>query len=313
MKLKMIDLFAGTGAFSHSFESTNKIEVVFANDILKHSKQIYEQNLKHKLTLLDINELNPSDIPSHDIITAGFPCQPFSIAGKKLGFEDNRSNVFFKIMEIVDYHKPKILIFENVKNLLTHDNGNSFKIIQEEILKRNYNIIYNIIDTSKITGIPQHRERIYIICTLEKLPSDFLRFQEKELFPITNFLEDFINEKYFMKNSKNYEIIKKEITKKNTFYQFRRTHVRENMSGLCPTLTENMGSGGCNVPLILDPKLTNEFRKLTPRETFSLQGFPKTYNFGKIADSNLYKLSGNSITYTIGKMIAERIVDYFCI
>ena len=110
-KLKMIDLFAGSGAFSIGLKKYN-IEVVFANDILQHCKQIYDINNTHKMIIGDINNIKPCDIPHHDILTAGFPCQPFSIAGKKLGFEDVRSNVFWKITEIIDYHKPTYIILE---------------------------------------------------------------------------------------------------------------------------------------------------------------------------------------------------------
>ena len=114
-KLKMVDLFAGTGAFTLAFEQTGKVECVFANDMIKHSKTIYDTNFKHKLTLGDLNDIDVTQIPKHDILTGGFPCQPFSIAGKREGFADKRSNVFWKVLEIIDHHKPKYVILENVK------------------------------------------------------------------------------------------------------------------------------------------------------------------------------------------------------
>ena len=125
-KLKMIDLFAGTGAFTRAFEKTKKVGCVFANDMVKWSKTIYDENFSHDLTLGDLNDINVSDIPDHDILTGGFPCQPFSIAGKREGFDDERSNVFWKILSIIDHHKPGCVILENVKNrsLVVRQNHN---------------------------------------------------------------------------------------------------------------------------------------------------------------------------------------------
>ena len=129
IKLKMIDLCAGTGAFSHAFQNSNLVDVVFANDMDESSKKIYDENFNHKLTLKDLNDVKVEDIPYHDILTGGFPCQPFSIAGKQEGFDDERSNVFLKILEIIDYHNPNYIILENVKNLLSHDNNKTFEIV----------------------------------------------------------------------------------------------------------------------------------------------------------------------------------------
>lgn len=125
-KLRLVDLFAGSGAFTLAFESTGKVECVYSNDMVKESKEIYDTNFSHKLTLGDLNDIDVSTIPSHDILTGGFPCQPFSIAGKREGFNDKRSNVFWKILEIIDYHNPKCIVLENVKNLVSHDDNKTF-------------------------------------------------------------------------------------------------------------------------------------------------------------------------------------------
>jgi DNA (cytosine-5)-methyltransferase 1 len=309
-KLKMIDLFAGTGAFTLAFENTGNVECVFANDMDKSAELIYDENFNHKLTLKDLNDIEPKDIPSHDILTGGFPCQPFSIAGKREGFDDNRSNVFWKILEIMDYHKPNYVILENVKNLVSHDDKKTFEIIKNELTNRGYFITYKILNTSDITSIPQHRERIYIVCIknkdiYDKFSLDFENIKKKEIIEM---LESEVDDKYYYtEKSKTWSLVKQSILKKNTIYQYRRVYVRENKSSECPTLTANMGTGGHNVPLILDDK---GIRKLTPRECFNFQGFPKTYRLPiELCDSKLYKLSGNAVTIKVVSLIAERLLN----
>jgi DNA (cytosine-5)-methyltransferase 1 len=309
--LKMIDLFAGTGAFTHAFEKTGKVTCVFANDIVKWSKDIYDNNYDHKLTLGNLNTIKVGDIPKHDILTGGFPCQPFSIAGRQEGFKDTRSNVFWKILEIIDHHKPEFVILENVKNLVSHDEGKTFEIIQKNLQKRNYHIKYKVLDTSKITGIPQHRERIYIVCIKSKDLFDkfSLDFPIKTKASISTLLEKEVPVKYYYTDkSSTWELVKEAVTKKNTVYQYRRVYVRENKNNECPTLTANMGTGGHNVPLVLDDK---GIRKLTPRECFNFQGFPLSYKLPNLSDANLYKLAGNAVSVPVVELIANRLCDLF--
>jgi len=307
--LRMVDLFAGTGAFSHAFHETGNVETIFANDMVDASKKIYDLNFTNKLTLKDLNDVNVGEIPQHDILTGGFPCQPFSAAGHQLGFQDPRSNVFWKILEIIDHHRPKCVILENVKNLTTHDDGNTFKIITANLQDRGYHIRYKILDTAKITGIPQHRERIYIVCFKSKEAFDKLSldFEPKEKACVSSAFqtEPVDNKYYYTDKSSAWNLVKDSIVKRNTIYQYRRVYVRENKSNECPTLTANMGGGGHNVPLILDDK---GIRKLTPRECFNFQGFPSTYVLPQLSDSHLYKLAGNAVSVPVVSLIANRVV-----
>ena len=128
-KLTLVDLFSGTGAFSYAFHLTNKVKTIFANDMLDSSEEIFNLNNDLKLTKLNLNEIKDCNIPKSNILTGGFPCQPFSIAGMQKGFEDERSNVFWKILSIIKTNSPEIVILENVKNLQSHDNGNTFKTV----------------------------------------------------------------------------------------------------------------------------------------------------------------------------------------
>ena len=305
---KYIDLFAGTGAFSLVLDKYG-YNCVFSNDFDKFSEKIYKQNFpNHNFNNENLNEIKVENIPSHNILCAGFPCQPFSIAGQKKGFNDNRSNVFFKIIEILEFHKPKFIILENVKNLTTHDNKNTFNTIKELLEKLNYKLFYNVFDTCKITGIPQHRERIYIIGILDYKDNFDLNFNNIKPNNIINYLETEPNEKYYYSNKYNcYDLLLTNITKKidtNTIYQFRRSFVRENKNNVCPTLTANMGTGGHNVPLLKDNK---GIRKLTPRECFNLQGFQKNYNIDNISDAGLYKLAGNAVSVPVVELIIKQL------
>ncbi len=306
-KLRLVDLFAGSGAFTLAFESTGKVECVYSNDMVKESKEIYDTNFSHKLTLGDLNDIDVSTIPSHDILTGGFPCQPFSIAGKREGFNDKRSNVFWKILEIIDYHNPKCIVLENVKNLVSHDDNKTFETIKENLEKRGYKLVYKVLNTSTVTNIPQHRERIYIV-GLKIGNKDFdLEFPSVSKKQIVEMLEENIPSKYYYtEKSSTWELVKENVTKKNTIYQYRRVYVRENKNKECPTLTANMGTGGHNVPLIIDEK---GIRKLTPRECFNFQGFPKDYKLPSMSDGNLYKIAGNAVSVPVVKLIADRLVS----
>jgi DNA (cytosine-5)-methyltransferase 1 len=311
--IKFIDLFTGTGAFSLVLGKNNKFKCVFSNDMMKCSKQIYELNhTDHNFTLQDLNDIKVEDIPHHNLLCGGFPCQPFSIAGDKKGFDDNRSNVFWKIIEILEKHKPEIIILENVKNLKSHDNGNTYNIIEKKLQDIGYYIKTSILDTCKITTIPQHRERIYIVGFRDKQKYDMFNFDmiEKEKKQICNFLEDNVDDKYYYdERFKVFEQIKKEVNKnisENILYQYRRFYVRENKNNCSPTLTANMGGGGHNVPLLLDNK---GIRKLTPRECFNLQGFPRDYKLPNISDSSLYKLAGNAVSVPVVELIIEKLIN----
>ena len=175
--IKFIDLFAGTGAFSLALEKNKKFKCVFTNDMMRCSEEIYKlNNPDHTFTLQDLNEINVEDIPSHNLLCGGFPCQPFSIAGEKKGFDDERSNVFWKIVEILGKHKPEMIILENVKNLKSHDKGNTYKVIENKLQELGYFLKTSIIDTNKITSIPQHRERIYIVGFRDKEKYDKFNF-----------------------------------------------------------------------------------------------------------------------------------------
>lgn len=215
------------------------------------------------------------------------------------------------IIEILKYHMPDFVFLENVKNLVTHDKGNTMYTIYNSLIKLGYHVKYKILNSADITKVPQNRERIYITCFKNKQYFDKFNYDFPLIknSPIINFLENNVHDKYYYTNKyKRYDTFKTNIIKHistNTVYQYRRYYVRENKKQLCPTLTCNMGQGGHNVPLILDDF---GIRKLTPRECFNLQGFSKKYNLGNLNDNQLYCLAGNSVCCQVIELLIEKLV-----
>jgi len=307
MNKKICDLFAGVGGIRLAFEKAG-FKTIFANDIGAKAKMTYDLNFQNpKMTLGDIWKIKIDDIPKFDVLTAGFPCQPFSVAGYRKGFNDEKNgNLFFRIIEIIDAKKPSIVFLENVKNLESHDHGRTFKMIKELLEKRGYKLKYKVLNALDY-GLPQNRERIYIVGFKDEKKYDNFKFPE----PVKNrpnfrqFLDKNVDEKYYYNDKPLYKHLKKYNLSFDTVYQWRRIYLRENKKGVVPTLTANMGSGGHNVPIIRDKK---GIRKLTPRECFRLQGFPNSFKFPKIADSYLYHQAGNSVPVSVVELIAVNII-----
>ena len=307
--IRIIDLFAGIGGIKIGFERAG-FKCVFSNDFDKSCKITYDFNFAEKqksLICADIAKISSDLIPDFEVLTGGFPCQPFSIAGYRKGFTDEgRGDLFFEIIRILKDKKPIAFLLENVKNLKTHNNGETLRIIYKELQKLGYYVDDKVLNTMEYGNIPQNRERVYIVGFLDQ--EAFNRFLFPEKIKLTKTIHDCLepdaDEKYYYNSNPLYERFKKEITKKNTVYQWRRKYVRENKNGVCPTLTANMGTGGHNVPLVLNRK---GIRKLMPRECANFQGFPKNFKLPNIADSALYKQFGNSVSIPVIERIAVNI------
>ncbi len=301
--LRTCDLFAGIGGVRLAFENAG-FSTVFANDFDESCGITYNLNFEEpKLLVGDVRDINSKDIPDFDVLLAGFPCQPFSIAGYRKGFDDERGNMFFEVIRVLEAKKPKALLLENVKNLKTHDNGRTVEIIKEKLNRLGYKIKIEVLNTMNHGNIPHNRERIFIAGFLDE--NSWKHFSFPNEVALEKTLADFIDqraeEKYYYKGKYLYNKIKDSIKSKNTAYQWRRKYVRENKKGVCPTLTANMGTGGHNVPIVMDMK---GIRKLTPRECLRLQGFPDTFNLPDITDSKLYKQAGNSVSVPVIERIA---------
>lgn len=311
--------FAGVGGIDLGLEQTGRFKVVYANEIDEYPVKTYEKNFDIKVDVRDINGIKGNEIPDFEIMVGGFPCQAFSLAGYRQGFDDEkgRGTLFFEMIRIIKEKKarkkqPKVVFFENVKNLVGHDNGNTFQVILEHLDHLGYKVQTQVLNACEYGNVPQNRERIYIVGFLEKDEYEKFHFPLPE--KLTTTLEEVIdfknkkNEKYYYTEAKCkfYDKLVEGMKRNNTIYQWRRVYVRENKSNVCPTLTANMGTGGHNVPLI---KTETGIRKLTPRECFNLQGFPKDYKLpANLSNTRLYKQAGNSVVVPVIERIADEMV-----
>ena len=360
---KVGSMFAGVGGICLGFQNAKydrfRYSLEWANEIDDYACETYRTNFSHNLIQGDICKiLNPctkEDKKLHkkilskpiDVLTAGFPCQPFSVAGEQKGFSDKRGNMFFMITKLIEeldqkFTKPRVVFLENVSNLLSHNNGQTFSSMKSELEKLGYIVFSQILNTMDYSDLPQNRKRLYIVAFSNKEDAEhFTLFTDKELqkekknksyldrvedikkvidYSITKKEKEkyyYTKEKYTNLFSDDKINLDKEITDMYKFYQCRRgKYIRENKNDVCPTLTANMGTGGHNVPLI---KVNDGIRKLMPEETFTLQGFPinteyflpEMYKGKKYPDSQLYKQSGNAVSVPIITLIAENILKSF--
>ena len=318
---KFIDLFAGIGGFRLAMQNV-KGKCVFTSEWDNGAQKTYRANFGETpfgdITKKTTKEYIPDDF---DVLCAGFPCQAFSIAGKREGFEDTRGTLFFDLEEIIRNKRPKVVFLENVKNLQSHDSGDTFRIMLNVLEKKlKYKVFYKVLNTMTHANVPQNRERLFIVAFDPRQVKSWEEFQFPEEIPLTNTIHDFLEKGkqsdslYYSKDHQYFPELKKTIKSRDTVYQWRRIYVRENKNNVCPTLTANMGAGGHNVPLILD---NYGIRKLTPKECFALQGYPVDYRTGsensyvlpQIANSRLYMQAGNSVTTTLIERIAKQIIN----
>lgn len=313
-KIKIAGLFSGTGGIEFGLNLTGKFETGFANEWDSYASETYVLNFGDEHHVLgNVTEIDITKMNSPRIITGGFPCQAFSIAGHRQGFNDEkgRGNLFFRILEAIELHQPEVVLLENVKNLVTHDSGNTFKTILESLNNSGYHTKWAVLNAKEHGNIPQGRERIYIVAFKNEAHAEKFQFPDpveltKKLSDLIDF-ETKIDDKYYYtaeKNPKIWETLSNGVTKKHVIYQWRRQYVRENKSGVSPTLTANMGTGGHNVPIIFTD---NGIRKLTPRECFNLMGYPDSYKLPQQADSRLYKQAGNAVVVPVIQSIGEQI------
>ena len=310
---KFIDLFAGVGGFRMALQNIGG-SCVFSSEWNNHAQTTYQINYGETPVGDITNSNNKAQIPEKfDILCGGFPCQAFSIAGNQKGFQETRGTLFFDIAEIAEKHQPKVIFLENVKNLVSHDKGNTFDVIKNTLKNLGYALYYKVLNSMLHANVHQNRERIFIVAFHESKVPNHAEFEFPNEIPLTKTIHDLlerekVDAKYYYKpDHMYYPKLQESMTSRDTLYQWRRVYVRENKSNVCPTLTANMGAGGHNVPLLVD---NFGIRKLTPKECFAFQGYPvdKMVFPEKMANSALYMQAGNSVTMPLIQRIGEQIV-----
>jgi len=317
-----IDLFAGIGGFRLGF-GENVFKCVFSSEINKHAREMYYANFKD-YPFGDVTKLNEKNIPNFDILLAGFPCQPFSIAGDKKGFDDIRGTLFFDIARIIIHHKPKVVFLENVKHFKNHDNGNTLNTVLKTLTSLGYTTSWEVLN-AKDFGVPQNRERTIIIASSDGIKFDFSKLIKKPTVKILDILEPGIESKYLklpeytlIPNPKeqksglifvgyrNKNIRKKGVNKDTK--HLSRTHKQPNRiydsKGVHPTLSSQEASGRYFI------FTSGKVRKLTLLECYRLMGFPDSFiKLGSKAKQ--YNRIGNSIVVPMVKEIANEIKKQF--
>ena len=298
-----LSLFSGCGGLDMGFVQ-NEYNIIWANDFDKYACQTYRENFGDHIVCGDINLFDLNKIPNFDVLIGGFPCQPFSMMGEKLGFEDTRGTLFFRIAEIIKHkidigHKPKAIILENVRSLKTHNKGRTFKTIIN-ILNNDlgYKTYYNILNSSDY-GIPQTRNRTYIVCFSND--SANFSFPEKQELTLTlqDLLEENVNEKYFLSE----RILPTILSDGTGGYKAKSEIDLRIARPLCATMAKMHRA--CQDNYVTQ---NGRVRRLTPRECARLQGFNDEFVI-PVSDSQAYKQFGNAVTVNVSRAVAASVKE----
>ena len=315
-KINYIDLFAGIGGFHIALSNFNT-NCVFASEWDKNCQDVYFENFNIR-PHGDITKIDEKEIPPHDILCAGFPCQAFSISGKRLGFKDTRGTLFFDVARIAKHHKPKVLILENVKNLKEHDNGKTLSTILSTLDEIGYNTFYDVLSASDY-GVPQKRERIYLVSFKKNLKIKDFNFPNQR--KIESMLKDIVlpdkeTKEYVIKRNDIY--LNNQSPVKDMFGNYPQKSIRVGIVnkggqgeriysqfGHAIALTAYGGGVGAKTGLY---QINNKIRKLAPRECARLFGFPEDFKIHE-KDTVSYKQFGNSVVVNVLKDITQKIIE----
>lgn len=305
LQMRVVSLFSGCGGMDLGFINAG-FEIVYANDIDKYAVASYQHNIGDHIELADITQLKEEDLPSHDILIGGFPCQSFSMMGKQKGLEDTRGTLFFDIARMMAYHKPKIAVLENVRNLARHDGGKTIKVIQDTLDYLGYNTTLFYANSSDF-GVPQTRNRVFIICVrkdnLYTFEAPAKQLLDKKLQDI---LEDTVDAKYYL----SHKILPTILSHGTGGYYSKSEIDLEIARPLTATMAKMHRANQDNY--VTMPSVAAEeagktnIRRLTPRECARLQGFPENYEI-VVSDAQAYKQFGNAVTVNVAEAIAIQV------
>jgi len=304
-KLTFIDLFAGIGGIRIGFEKAG-LNCVYSNEYNRSAVATYKANFGEDIDSRDIREVPAHEIPKHDVLCAGFPCQPFSLAGvsarnglkRPHGFKDEKQgNLFFEILKVIDHHKPTVVFLENVANFEKHDGGNTLKTVKGELEKRGYNFKHKVVDAS--LRVPQRRRRIYMVATLG------FEFDFEEITPMNKIVRDILEKhpdpKYTI--SERLWVSHQARTERNRAKGNGFRHNIVNLDGVANTLTSRYGKDGRENLILQDGDFP---RMLTPRECSRLMGFPESFILPQ-AKTPAYRQMGNSVCVPIIEELAKQV------
>lgn len=309
--IRVASMFAGIGGICLGFKQSGA-EIIWANECDSAACRTYRHNFGNSyLVGDDVRAVNFRLVPDFDVLTAGFPCQPFSIAGKQKGFSDPRGNLFFEIARMIDQKRPKAIFLENVPNLVEHDSGKTFLVIYTTLAQFGYYVKYAVLGADEYGNLPQTRKRIYIAAFLDLEACN--RFHFPDPIPLTKSIDNIIAVRerkheiyYYPQTSGIYQRYSGKIKADGHIYRLTDHGVVRVKNQMCPTLTANMGTYPNRVPLIVD---SFGLRKLTLRECLDFQGFPSSFAFPRsITINDAYKQIGNSVCVPVIKRIAEAII-----
>lgn len=304
-------LFSGIGGIDLGFIQAG-FDIVWANEMDAAACRTYRYNFPNaNLIEGDIKRIATSDIPDFDVLTAGFPCQPFSIAGLQKGFKDRDGNLFFEITRIIDTKRPKVVFLENVPNLMEHDDGKTFLVIFNGLAQFGYTVYYRVLASNDYGNLPQIRKRIYIVAIREDIANCL--YQYPETIELTLKSSDIINRSvkqhdiYYYTEGKMYDRLVAHMKDHKAIYRITDTEVRWTKNQMCPTLTANMGTHKDRVPVVWDDY---GIRKMTLREALDFQGFPKEFYFpNTITIDDAYKQIGNTVSVPVIARLATKIKE----
>lgn len=295
---KVVSLFSGCGGLDLGFIQAG-FDIIWANDSDKYAVQTYKENIGDHILLENIEDIEIDSIPEHDILIGGFPCQPFSMMGGQLGFEDTRGTLFFHIAKIIERKKPEIVMLENVRRLKTHDNGNTYKVIKNVLENELGYKVYDMVLNSADYGVPQTRNRTFIVC-FKNQSADFV-------FPTSiplektmqDLLEKDVPDKYFLSER---------ILKTVMSYGTKKWHAKPEIDlSVARPLTATMAKmhRASQDNYVTD---RGKVRRLTPRECARLQGFPEDFRI-TVSDTQAYKQFGNAVTVDVAYQVAKNLKD----
>lgn len=301
-QIRFIDLFCGIGGFRVAFEEACnevgiKAKCVFSSDIDIYCQDSYEANFGDR-PFGDITQIDEGEIPDHDILFAGFPCQPFSIIGQMKGLNDTRGTLFFDIARIIKEKRPKAFILENVKQLVGHDKGTTLKVILKALRELGYHVQYSVLNALDY-GLPQKRERLVIVGHQDPI---LFTFPDpiKPYKALTEILEEKVDKKHY---ASEYIRLKRKDIHTSSFYP---SIWHENKSGnICSYPFSCALRAGASYNYLL----VNGERRLTPREMFRLQGFPDWYKI-VVSDGQARKQAGNAVPVNMVKAVAQKLLPY---